>query len=174
MKQDESEVLWCWWTPILFLPSCNPQVHPWGDWHDLTLDHATASSSSLILPQLFFLDRTWDIDLLIYISDISPFSRQSLLTILLFIVLSISEPSTYSNLGTFLVHLLIVLSLKKAPIGLVYKTAHVSPFSLASSVLYLLSNLVSSLGLPVWLKYHKLLITRLPSKKTTLWTCRST
>ena len=33
-------------------------------------------------------------------------------------------------------------------------------------MLYLPSNLVSSLGLPVWLKLHKLLITRLPSKKT--------
>ena len=57
--------------------------------------------------------------------------------------------STYSNLGTFLVHLLIVLLLRKASIGLVYKPAHVSLFSSASSVLYLLSNLVSSLGLPV-------------------------
>ena len=137
------KVLRCWWTPILFLPSCNPQVHPWGDWHDLMLDHAMASSFSLILPQLFFLDRTWDLDLLIYISDISPLSRQSLLTILLLIVLSFSEPSTYSNLGTFLVHLPIVLSLRKAPIGLVYKPAHVSLFPLASSTHNLLSNLVS-------------------------------
>ena len=69
--------------------------------------------------------------------------------ILLFIVLSFSKPSTYSNLSIFLVCLLIILSLRKAPIGLVYKTVHVFPFSLASSMLYLLSNLVSSLGLPV-------------------------
>ena len=71
-------------------------------------------------------------------------------------------------MDTFLVHLSIVLSLRKAPIGLVYKPTYVSLPSLASSMLYLHSNLVSSLGLPVWLKPHKLLITRLPSKKTSL------
>ena len=43
----------------------------------------------------------------------------------------------------------IVLSLRKTPIGLVYKPTYVFLFPLASSVLYLLSNLVSSLGLPV-------------------------
>ena len=48
-------------------------------------------------------------------------------------------------MGTFLVWLLIVLSLRKAPIGLVYKPTHVFSLSLASSVLYLLSNLVSPL-----------------------------
>ena len=96
-----------------------------------------------------FLDRTQDLDLPIYISGASPLSGQSLLTILLFIVSSFSEPSIHSNLGTFQVRLLIVLSLKKAPIGLVYKPTYVSLFPLASSALYLLSNLVSSLGLPV-------------------------
>ena len=50
----------------------------------------------------------------------------------------------------------------------VYKPAHVLSLSLASPVLYLHSNLVSSLGLPVWLKPHKLLVTRSPSKKTSL------
>ena len=123
---------------------------------------------SFTLSQLSFLDRTWDLDLLIYISDVSPLSGQSLLTILLLIVSSFSEPSTYSNLGIFLVCLTIVLLLRKVPIGLVYKSIHVSLFPLASSVLYLLSNLVSSLGLPVWLKPHKLLVTRSPFKKTSL------
>ena len=89
-------------------------------------------------------------------------NNTSLYSIVLF------QPSTYSNLGTFLVHLSIVLSLRKAPFGLEYKPAHVSLFPLASSALYLLSNLVSSLGLPVWLKPHKLLVTRSPSKKTSL------
>ena len=37
----------------------------------------------------------------------------------------------------------------KALIELVYKPTHLFPLSLASSVLYLHSNLVSSLGLPV-------------------------
>ena len=67
--------------------------------------------------------------------------------ILLFIVLSYSDPSTYDNLGTFLVHLTIVLSLRKAPIGLVYKPAHVFLCPLASSTHQLPSNLVPSLGL---------------------------
>ena len=63
--------------------------------------------------------------------------------------IAIFHLSTYSNLGTFLVHLPIVLSLRKAPIGLVYKPAHVSLFPSASSMHHLPSNLVSSLGLPV-------------------------
>ena len=79
----------------------------------------------------------------------SPFGGQSLLMILLFILLSYSEPSTYCNLGTFLVHLPIVLSLRKAPIGLVYKPAYVLLCPLASSTHKLPSNLVSSLGLPL-------------------------
>ena len=57
----------------------------------------------------------------ICISNIASFGRQSLLMILLFIVLSYSDLSTYGNLGTFLVRLAIVLSLRKALIGLVYK-----------------------------------------------------
>ena len=73
-----------------------------------------------------FLGQNEDLDLPIDISDVSSFGRQSLLMILLFIVLSLSEPSIYSNLGTFLVCLTIVLSLRKAPIGLVYKPTHVS------------------------------------------------
>ena len=67
--------------------------------------------------------------------------------ILLFIVLSYSDPSTYDNLGTFLVCLAIVLSLRKAPIELVYKPAHVFLCPLASSMHQLPSNLVPSLGL---------------------------
>ena len=67
--------------------------------------------------------------------------------ILLFIVSSFfSTFPLIASIGTFLVHSPIVLSLRKAPIGLVYKPAHVSLFPLASSALYLLSNLVSSLG----------------------------
>ena len=120
------------------------------------------------LVMILFLDRIQDLDLLIYISDISPLSGQSLLTILLFIVSSFSTLPLIASIGTFLVRPPIVLSLKKAPIGLVYKLTYVSLFPLASSALYLPSNLVSSLGLPVWLKPHKLLITRLPSKKTSL------
>ena len=41
------------------------------------------------------------------------------------------------------------------PIGLVYKPACICVPSLASSALNLLSNLVSSLGLPVQLKPHQ-------------------
>ena len=115
-----------------------------------------------------FLGQNWDLDLPIYISYTSPLSEQLLLMILLLIVSSPFHLSTYSNLGTFLVCLSIVLSLRKAPIGLVYKPACVSLFPLASSMHHLPSNLVSSLGLPVWLKPHKLLVTRLPSKKTSL------
>ena len=83
----------------------------------------------------------------IYTSDVSSFGRQSLLMILLLIVSSYSNPSTYGNLGTFLVHLSIVLSLRKAPIGLVYKPTYVFPCPLASSTHQLPSNLVPSLGL---------------------------
>ena len=97
------------------------------------------------LAMILFLDRTRDLDLPIYISDfplglaitsslgqsprsrlpiyisnVSSFGRQSLLMILLFIVSLYSNPSTYDNLGTFLVRLAIVLSLRKAPIGLAY------------------------------------------------------
>ena len=50
-------------------------------------------------------------------------------------------------MGTFLAHLSIVLSLRKAPIGLVYKPAYVFPCPLASSTHQLPSNLVPSLGL---------------------------
>ena len=121
---------------------------------------------------ILFLDRTRDLDLLIYISDISPstsydfligqsprsrlpiyisdvspFSGQSLLTILLLIVSSYSNPSPYDNLGTFLVHLAIVLSLRKVPIGLVYKPTYALPCPLASSTHQLPSNLVSPLEL---------------------------
>ena len=65
--------------------------------------------------------------------------------ILLFIVSSYSNPSTYDNLGTFLVRLTIVLSLRKAPIGLVYKPAYAFLCPLASSTHQLPSNLVSLL-----------------------------
>ena len=113
--------------------------------------------------------RTQDIDPLIYISDISSFSRQSLLMILLLIVLSISKPSTYSSLGTFLVCLAIVLSLRKAPIGLVYKPTHVFLCPLASSTPQLPSNLVSSLGLPLVPSPHQLpTVMWLPSKSSSL------
>ena len=139
------------------------------------LDHANGQYIPLFisLPLFSFLDRTRDLDPLIYISGVSPFhlietsslgqslrSRlpiyisdvssfggQSLLTILLLIVLLFSKPSTYGNLGTFLVHLTIVLSLRKAPNGLVYKPAHVSLCPLASSTHQLPSNLVPSFGL---------------------------
>ena len=69
--------------------------------------------------------------------------------ILLFIVSSYSNPSPYDNLGTILVHLTIVLSLRKAPIGLVYKPAYVFLCPLASSMHQLPSNLVPSLRLPL-------------------------
>ena len=45
--------------------------------------------------------------------------------------------------NTFLVYLTIVFPARKALVGLVYKPAHVSLCSLASSVHHLLSNLVS-------------------------------
>ena len=48
-----------------------------------------------------------------------------------------------ANPSTFLVRSPIVLSLRKVPYGLVYKTALVFSFSLASSAHHLLSNLVS-------------------------------
>ena len=67
--------------------------------------------------------------------------------ILLCIVSSYSNPSPYDSQGTFLVHLAIVLSLRKAPLGLVYKPAHVFPLSLANSTHQLPSNLVSPLEL---------------------------
>ena len=54
-----------------------------------------------------------------------------------------------SNLGTFIVCLTIVLSPRKAPIGLVYKPAYVSLCFLASSMHKLSSNLVSPLELPL-------------------------
>ena len=153
----------------------------------------TDSPFLFLLPCHDSLDRTQDLDLLIYISNISPLTSYDFLSwteledidlliyiwcflfqrtipfpILLLIVWSYSDPSTYDNLGTFLVHLAIVLSLRKALIGLVYKPAHSPLFSLASSMHHLHSNLVSSLGIPVWLKPNQLLVTRSPSKKTSL------
>ena len=92
----------------------------------------------------------------IYISDVSPFGGQSLLMILLFIVSSYSNPSTYDNLGTFLVRLAIVLSLRKAPIGLVYKPTYIFFCPLASSTHQLPSNLVPSLRLPLVSGPHQL------------------
>ena len=52
-------------------------------------------------------------------------------------------------MGTFLVHIAIVLSLRKAPIGLVYKPAYVFLCPLASSMHQLPSNLVPPLRLPL-------------------------
>ena len=75
--------------------------------------------------------------------------RTILFPILLLIVWLFSKSSTYSNLGTFRVHLIIVLSLRKAPIGPVYKPAYVFLCLLASSMHKLSSNLVSSLVLPL-------------------------
>ena len=44
-----------------------PSSEPWGDWHDLTLDHSTYAACFISLPidlsQLPFLDRAWDLDL---------------------------------------------------------------------------------------------------------------
>ena len=68
---------------------------------------------------------------------------------LLFITWLFSTFLLIASICTFLIHLSIVLSLRKAPIGLVYKPAHVSLFPLGSSTHQLHSNLVSSLGLPV-------------------------
>ena len=67
--------------------------------------------------------------------------------ILLLIVLSYSDPSPYDNLGTFQVCLTIVLSPRKAPMGLVYKPAYIFLYPLASSTHQLPSNLVSPLEL---------------------------
>ena len=100
------------------------------------------------LPYYDFLSWTEpeDIDLLIYIWCF-PFWWTIPFPILLLIVWSYSDTSTLSSQGTFLVHLTIVLSLRKAPIGLVYKPAYVLPLSLASSTHQLPSNLVSPLEL---------------------------
>ena len=51
-----------------------------------------------------------------------------------------------ARIGTFLIYSPIVLPFRKAPIGLVYKPAHMFSCSLASSVHYLLSNLVFPLS----------------------------
>ena len=67
--------------------------------------------------------------------------------ILLLMVSSHSDPSTYDNLGTFQVRLFIVLSLRKASIGLVYKPTYVLLCPLASPAHQLPSNLVSPLEL---------------------------
>ena len=71
--------------------TCDPQVCLEKNWHDLMLHHATSLSVSLpiTLSRFSFLDRTRDLDLLIYISNLSPLSRQSLLMILLLTVLSL-------------------------------------------------------------------------------------
>ena len=58
-----------------------------------------------------------------------------------------SNTSTLNSLGTFLVRLSIVLSLRKAPTGLVYKPTYVFLCPLASSMHQLPSNLVSPLEL---------------------------
>ena len=99
-------------------------------------------------------------------SDLSPFSRQYHFPTLLCIVWSFSLLRLLESMSTFLVLPLIVLPTRKTLIGLVYKPTHLLSLSLASSMLYLHSNLVSSLGLPVWLKLHWLLVTMSPSKKT--------
>ena len=65
---------------------------------------------------------------------------------LLFIAWSSSTFPFIASIGTFLVCLPIVLSLRKAPIRLVYEPAHVYLFPLAIPVHHLHSNLVSSLG----------------------------
>ena len=124
------------------------------------------------------LGQSWDLDLLIYISDVSPLwlpSQTELedIDLLIYIqcfpfrwtipfpipllmVWSYSDTSTLSSQGTFLVCLTIVLSLRKAPIGLVYKPTYVFLCPLASSMHQLPSNLVSPLELslvssPCWL-----------------------
>ena len=115
------------------------------------------------------LGQSRDLDLLIYISSISPlwlpswtepedidlpiyiwcflFRQTILFPIPLLMVWSYSDTSTLSSQGTFLVCLSIVLSLRKAPSGLVYKPTYVFPLSLASSTHQLPSNLVSPLEL---------------------------
>ena len=119
---EESLLLQYRWTPILFPlslssihdPICDPQTSPQGRaaWSCTRSCHGQFISLSITLSQFSFLDRTQDLDLPIYISNISPlphydflswtelrsrlpiyisdvssFGRQSLLMILLFIVL---------------------------------------------------------------------------------------
>ena len=69
-------------------------------------------------------------------------------------VSSYSDPSPYDNLGTFLVRHAIVLSLRKAPIGLVYKPTYVFLYPLASSTHQLPSDLVSPLELSLVSSLH--------------------
>ena len=69
-------------------------------WFHTRSCHGLVHFSFHYLVTTSFLDRTWDLDLQIYISDVFPLSGQLLLMILLLIVSSFSEPSTYSNLGT--------------------------------------------------------------------------
>ena len=73
-----------------------------------------------------FPDLAGDLDTQIQIPDITSFlSRQCLLSMLLCIAWSFPQPPTLSHLSTFPVCLLIVLSRRKVPTGLVYKTAPV-------------------------------------------------
>ena len=78
--------------------------------HDLVLDHANEQfiSLSIALSWLFFLNRTWDLDLMIYISNISPLIGQ-----LCFIMTSPYShepfPSCLLWYGPFLVLLLMNL-----------------------------------------------------------------
>ena len=62
--------------------------------------------------------------------------------------------------------LAIVFPSRKGTMDLYINPPYLFPFLLASSMHHLPSNLVSSLGLPGWLKPNQLLITRSPSKKT--------
>ena len=140
------------------MPTDSPFLFPL-PCHDSLLGQNTRSIS-LIFPLWLAMTsslgqspRYW---LPIYISDVSSFGAQSLLTILLLVVSSYSNPSTYGNMGTFLAHLSIVLSLRKAPIGLVYRPVYVFPCPLASSTHQLPSNLVSPLRLPLVSSLHQL------------------
>ena len=164
-RAETGVMLWYWWTPILFLPrvtlKCTLRRLAWS--------HARSCHSQFIFSFLNLVATSF--------LGQNPRSRSPMFPLLvnnttspmlLLIAWLFSTLPLIANIGTFLVHLSIVLSLRKAPIGPVYKPAHVSLFPLASSMHHLPSNLVSTLGLPVWPKPHKLLITRSPSKKTSL------
>ena len=118
-----------------------------------------------------FPDLARNPDTQIQISDMtSLLSRQQLLSTLLLIVSPFSHPSILSYKGTFLVHLPIVLSLRKIPIGL-YINLHMY-LSSPQLVLHFTCSVVQSLLLDSLcdLSLTSFLSQGCPPRRS-LWTC---